>query len=182
MRIPEARPPYPGGLLRNLFLAVVVLSASTAFASRMYITCDEGKNTKTQYTAHASYDPAIALETMWKKSGRSSYIVTYKQGKEDRGETTTARVGIAFPKGRVELREFYSVNVFGTQGYGDDVGPYRAFHGHDKDQQYDLMLYFSDAGLRESPKKFKGLLTFQPAGLEQGYYHINLVCSSRERN
>jgi hypothetical protein len=180
----------------NLFLIAVLLGtalcSSTAFARRQFVTCDEGKNTKAQYTARASFDPDIALDTVWRRLEKGSrYIETYLPGEEDGNARTTAQVQFTVPgdkqfskefTGAFALSEFYNVNVFGTLGNEDAVGPHRKFHGFDKNQRFDAILFLSNAGLRAGPEKFKGLLNIQPSNVSQGYYHINLVCSSRVRN
>ncbi len=165
--------------MKSLVVALSVLVGVNAFARRTYVSCDEGKRTKSQYTARANFNPDLALETNWKRENGRATLMTYKPGSSDEGYSTTARVNLGFPQGRVSIAEFYTVNVFGTQGYDVDAGPFRTFHGLDKNQQFDVILYLSDSGLKENSESFQGRLTYQSTRVDQGYVQVNLVCSAR---
>ena len=97
-----------------------------------------------------------------KKNG--DYIETYKLGKKDEGGTTTARVVVTIPgkksdfTGRFPWNEYYTVNGVAS-GYQDrfDNKPVRAFHGNDKNDAIDMMIYFPESVLGKNIKGLKAL-------------------------
>lgn len=180
-----------GSIVTGLLLSVFV---AQAHASRQYVTCVEvAKGGKLK--AYLDFDPSVTQETIWQKdpNGTGSSIITYKNGTNNNGNNTTARVGLEIPSsqfkapysGRFLFTDFYDVNTVqkAGSGYSDkfDNQAYRLFHGHDKDQRWDMMVYIPDSIIGKDAKDFAGLATIQMDLMDQGYYHVDMTCSSTMR-
>ncbi len=172
------------GLLLSLFVV-------QAQASRQAITCVEvSKNKGDKLKVYLDFDPAVSQETIWSKDAQGNgVIITYKLGSKDGNGLTSARVGLEIPSsefkkpysGRFLLTDFYDINTdekTGGYAYKFDGQPYHGFHGHDKDQRWDTMVYIPSSIIGQNAKSFPGLTTIQMDLMDQGYYHIDLNCSS----
>lgn len=170
---------------------VIALSVFTTLSAQAEVVSCKAKDAK-GLTVKLDFDPTIAIPTIWKKDrdGRG-YIEGIKLGKKNGAGLTTARVEMKIPRsefkapysGTFEWSEYYEVNIEekAGSGYSDRFGGkgYISFHGHDKDQLWDAMAYIPLQEVREENKTFPGLLTIQASIMDQGYYHIDLVCSSK---
>jgi hypothetical protein len=175
-----------------LVLALIAsLLASSAWASRETVSC-AGKGKFKGYAAKLDFEAETALETVWAKNEIHTYVLGKTDSAKTNPPTTTAKVSFTVPStawkkpysGTFPFTDFYEVNVL--QKAGGDFGstfktdkPYRSFHGHDKDQRWDTMIYFGDDAIGKTADKFPALATIQADLMDQGYYFIELVCSSK---
>jgi hypothetical protein len=164
-----------------------LLLSSVAFAARETITC---KN-KDGYKVSLNFDPDVKIDTVWKKDEKhGSYIETIKLGGLDTKTTTTALLDLSIPSsefkrpysGHFRIKEFYEVNGLdeANSGYSYKFNKeaYRGVHGSADGDLWDVMFYYPDTSVRNSENKFPGLLTIQSNFMDQGYYHIDLICIS----
>lgn len=175
--------------LYSIFVAALFV-ASTAHASRETIKCIQTGADRLKESVVVEFDPAISLEAQTYASGQYKGLYnTIKPGKADSSTETTANVVLNFPDfkkpygGRFPLVEFFNVNSHSAAGggysYKFDNKAYDSFHGEAEGGRWDIMIYVPDASVRRaSPAKFAGLLTSQMDLMDQGYYHIDLECSS----
>lgn len=180
--------------MRFLVLILSAAFAFNAFAARQKITCEEVTKSKSKHTLTVDFDPSLNLETMWKKSKKlGDYIETYKLGEEDKGGKTTARLNFSVPgtkkqsqySGKFSMTDYYEVNspneAGGGYSYKFGNKAYRSFHGHDENGRWDTMFYFPESALGQNAEDFPGLITMQMDIMDQGYYHIDMKCSSKVR-
>ena len=171
------------GLLLSLFVV-------QAHASRQAVTCVEvSKGSGSKMKVYLDFDPAASQETVWSNGS----IITYKLGSENGQNLTSARVGFDIPSsefkapysGKTLLTALYEVNVLekagGGYSYKFNNEDYRSFHGHDQNQRWDAMVYIPNSVIGQNAKSFPGLATIQMDLMDQGYFHIDLNCSSEIR-
>ena len=169
------------------------LIVSSAWASREVIAC-KGVGKFKGYSAKLDFEAETTLSTV----SENNMILTYKMGKQDSSEArppvTTAKVSLTVPtsawkkpySGTFAFTDFYEVNELNKAGgnfsaHLNSDKPYRSFHGHDKDQRWDMMVYFPDEVIGHAVDKFPGLAAMQADLMDQGYYFIELQCSSQLR-
>lgn len=169
-------------LLSLLFVSSLVVLPEVQ-AARQIVTCS---NSGSGHKAILNFNPAIQLMNNSVKS-----VIT--KGSQDSGNTTTAVVNVTIPKtkgeflgysGSFDLINYYSVNHKENNGYSYKFNgqPYRTFHGNTKDDKIDMEVYIPDAIVGKESSSFNGLMVYQPSYLDEGYYHIDLVCSSKITN
>lgn len=180
-------------------LAIVLLSLIvTQFAHaglRQSVSCVEKKRGKNKIEVKLSFDPSVARETVWKKDAQGrSYVETYKVDKTEGAMTTTTKVSVAIPasyyrtySGTYRWSDFYDINTLeeAGSGYSDmnfDGKEYRAFHGHDKNMMWDMMVYLPNDSAALKGQTFPGLLAMQMDIMDQGYYFFDLECTTHVRN
>jgi|GEM_PF-2380118 len=176
---------------KSILSLLVILMAGQAYAARETVVCKEASDAKSKIKVYLDYDPSVALDNNWQKDKEGhSIIAPYALAETDAQGKTTARVGIEIPSsqfkkpysGRFLLNGLYKVNALEKAGSGYSYvfgnQDYRSFHGFDKNDLWDAMVYISDEATGQSLKSFPGLLTIQMDLMDQGYYHIDLVCSS----
>lgn len=166
------------------FILVAIFATSSAYAARQTIQCSDSHG---DYKVVMAFDPEVQLEKIW----NDYHVEPYRLGNEDAHGFTAARmklfVGTSEFKrpyaGTFLLSEFYEVNKFEKAGFGYSVKfggqAYRIFHGQDKAHRWDTIVYIPDAVLGKEVSSFPALTTIQPDMANQGYYHIDMMCSSR---
>lgn len=178
---------------RSLSILFVMSVSLPAFAGvRQLISCAEKEVAKAdQIKVSLNFDPSVSRDTIWAKDDKGRpFVKTYVAGDAEGELETTARVTVTIPKtrfrgysGRVAWSDFYDINTFEEAGSGYSYkfggGPYRAFHGHDRDLSWDMMVYFPDAVSGKAAREFDGLLTMQMDIMDMGYFHIDLTCRAR---
>lgn len=162
--------------------------AVQAHASRQAVTCtslDAGR----KLNVYLDFDPAATQETVWSNGS----IITYKLADKNGQNTTSARVGLDIPStmfkapysGKFLLTSLYDVNTLQKAGSGYSSRfnneDYRGFHGTDDDRRWDAMVYIPNSVIGQNAKSFPGLTTIQMDLMDEGYYHIDLKCSSEIR-
>lgn len=176
---------------KSILGLLVLVFAAQAQASRQAVTCQEVSKSKSKIKVYLDYDPALVLDDNWQKDAKgNTIIVPYTLGAADIGTETTVRVGIEIPNsqfrkpysGRFLLTGLYDANSIeeAGSGYSYKFGgqAYRSFHGSDENGRWDAMVYIPDSVTGQTEKSFPGLLTIQMDLMDQGYYHIDLTCSS----
>ena len=172
-------------------LFAIFVQVGVAYADRQAVVCKGGKGFE-GFAVSLSFNPDKAIDTIWKKDKtHGAYIQTIKLGERDTRTATTARLAITVPSnfikapynGKFPLTDFYEVNIrkAADSGYSYKFNGqgYRSFHGHDENQRWDMMFYFPEMIESGSASKFNALTTIQFDMMDQGYYHIDLVCSSK---
>lgn len=177
--------------MKNGFLIVALLMFSLAAnATQEFVTCKEKSKTP-GYKLSLRFDPNLSRAEVWKTDSKGSgSIHPYSVGKTETKTQTATQVVLQiasteFKKpysGKFPFTGFYEVNVKEAAGTGYSYrfggGAYRSFHGFDADSRWDMMVYLPETAIGNAEARFPGLITIQMDLMDQGYYHIDMICDS----
>jgi len=163
-------------------LTILALLATFAFATlanaapKQTISCKEVDG-KHKYIV--SFNPEAEQKEKWTREG----IETYSLGKRNTKTTTTARAQLIYPNGEKEkLVRYYQVNQLEEKdgGYTDRFNgeTLRSFSGTGSEESH-ITMYLGESQIGKNDKDFKALVLYQWAMMDQGYYHIDMRCTSK---